>query len=72
MDAKRRNSSGKATGGGVAPGSGAGPPRGLLEAVRGKLRAKHYSLRTEMAYVGWIRRFIQVHRGRHPRVLGGK
>jgi integron integrase len=43
-----------------------------LEAVRGKLRAKHYSLRTEAAYLGWIRRFIQAHRGRHPRALGGK
>lgn len=43
-----------------------------MEAVRGKLRAKHYSLRTEAAYVGWIRRFIQAHRGRHPRELGGR
>jgi integrase-like protein len=26
----------------------------------------HYSLRTEEAYVGWIRRFILFHNKRHP------
>ena len=30
----------------------------LMEEVRRKLRVKHYSLRTEQAYTGWIRRFI--------------
>lgn len=35
------------------------------------MRTRRYSLRTEAAYVGWIRRFIQAHRGRHPRDLGG-
>ena len=35
------------------------------------MRARHYSLRTEEAYLGWIRRFIQAHRRRHPRELGG-
>lgn len=49
-----------------------GAPRpGLLAVVRDTLRTRRYSLRTERAYVGWIRRFIQAHRGRHPRELGG-
>jgi len=44
---------------------------GLLAVVRRKLRAKHYSLRTEQAYVGWIRRFILANGRRHPREMGG-
>lgn len=43
----------------------------MLEAVRDKLRANHYSLRTETAYIGWIRRFIRANRMRHPREMGG-
>jgi integron integrase len=35
------------------------------------LRVKHYSLRTEQAYTGWIRRFILANGKRHPRYLGG-
>jgi integron integrase len=35
------------------------------------LRVKHYSLRTEQAYVGWIRRFILANGRRHPREMGG-
>src|SRR5262245_12478057 len=42
-----------------------GPPR-LLDRVRFAVRARHYSLRTEEAYVGWIRRFILFHNKRHP------
>jgi integron integrase len=72
MDAKQRYSAGSAADDGVAPAKGGVRPRGLLEAVRGKLRAKHYSSRTEAAYLGWVRRFIQEHRGRHPRELGGR
>src|SRR4051794_34887595 len=41
------------------------PPR-LLDQVRESLRARHYSPRTEKAYVGWIRRFILFHDKRHP------
>ena len=33
-------------------------PRRLLEQVRDKLRTLHYSLRTEEAYIGWIKRYI--------------
>ncbi len=43
----------------------------LIDEVRRKLRFKHYSLRTEQAYVGWIRRFILANGKRHPRLLGG-
>ncbi|OOG38366.1 integron integrase [Rhodanobacter sp. C05] len=42
----------------------------LLDQVRARLRLKHYSLRTEQAYVGWIRRFILSNDKRHPRDMG--
>jgi hypothetical protein len=42
----------------------------LLDAVRDRIRAKHYSYRTEKTYVGWIRRFILHHGKRHPREMG--
>jgi integron integrase len=41
----------------------------LLDRVRAEIRARHYSPRTEKAYVGWIRRFIVFHRMRHPETL---
>ena len=44
----------------------------LMEEVRRKLRVKHYSLRTEQAYTGWIRRFILDSGKRHPRDMGGE
>jgi len=34
----------------------------LLDQVREKLRVKHYSIRTEQAYVDWIKRFVLFHR----------
>jgi integron integrase len=46
-----------------------GPPR-LLDRVRHAIRARHYSLRTEEAYVGWIRRYILFHGKRHPSEMG--
>ena len=42
----------------------------LLDRVRAAIRARHYSLRTEEAYVGWIRRFILFHNKRHPAEMG--
>ena len=45
------------------------PPR-LLDEVRSAIRVRHYSIRTEEAYVQWIRRFILHHGKRHPRDLG--
>ena len=46
------------------------PPK-LLDQVRNKIRFKHYSLRTEQAYVDWIRRFILFNHKRHPTEMGG-
>ena len=42
----------------------------LLDQVRAKIRVKHYSIRTEQAYVDWIKRFIVHFDKRHPRDLG--
>jgi integron integrase len=42
----------------------------LLEEVRQNLRRRHYSIRTEEAYLQWIRRFILFHGKRHPRDMG--
>ena len=52
-------------------GATAAPRARLLDEVRRCLRMKHYSLRTENAYLGWIRRFILANGKRHPRDLGG-
>jgi len=41
----------------------------LLAVLRSQLRLGHYSVRTEQAYVGWVRRFIRFHGLRHPRDL---
>jgi hypothetical protein len=38
----------------------------LLDRVRNVIRIKHYSSRTEQAYVDWIKRFILFHGKRHP------
>lgn len=42
----------------------------LLQALRFNLRLRHFSPRTEEAYVHWVRRFVRFHRLRHPRELG--
>lgn len=42
----------------------------LLEQVRGRIRFKHYSIRTEQAYLDWIKRFIRHFGKRHPRDMG--
>jgi integron integrase len=42
----------------------------LLDRVRSAARTKHLSLRTEQAYVYWIRRFILFHQKRHPAEMG--
>jgi integron integrase len=42
----------------------------LLDQVRDTLRARHYSLRTEEAYVRWTKRFILFHDKRHPGEMG--
>ncbi|MCP4625173.1 MAG: integron integrase, partial [bacterium] len=44
----------------------------LIDDVCTVIRKKHYSIRTEQAYVDWIKRFIFFHGGRHPSELGEK
>ncbi len=41
-------------------------PKKLLDQVRHAIRLKHYSIRTEEAYVTWIKRYILFHHKRHP------
>ena len=43
----------------------------LLDRVRDRLRYKQYSLRTEQAYIHWIKRFIYFHGKRHPEQMNG-
>jgi len=42
----------------------------LLDLVRQNIRRKHDSLRTERAYIDWIKRFIFCHHKRHPASMG--
>jgi len=44
----------------------------LLDQVRGKLRVKHYSIRTEQTYTDWIKRYIYFHDKRHPAEMGAE
>jgi integron integrase len=53
----------------ASPAALPGQPR-LLDLVRLKLRTRHYSMRTEKAYLFWIRRFLGFHRMRHPLEMG--
>ncbi len=46
------------------------PPARLLDQVRDRIRFRHYSIRTEQAYVDWIKRFIRFHGKRHPATMG--
>jgi len=47
------------------PTRSSSPPK-LLDRVRERLRRKHYSYRTEQAYLSWIKRYILFHDKRHP------
>ena len=44
----------------------------LLDAVREAVRTRHYSLRTEEAYLRWVREYILFCGKRHPQELGAK
>ncbi|HEY3176979.1 MAG TPA: integron integrase [Candidatus Polarisedimenticolia bacterium] len=46
------------------------PEPRLLDRVREAIRTRHYSRRTEAAYLLWIKRLIFSHGTRHPRELG--
>jgi integron integrase len=43
----------------------------LFDQFREAIRVRHYSYRTEQAYLGWVRRFMDFHGQRNPRELGG-
>ncbi len=45
-------------------------PSPFLQSVREAIRVRHFSIRTEEAYVHWIRRFILFHAKRHPAEMG--
>ena len=44
----------------------------FLERVRAAVRVRHYSIRTEQAYLYWVRRFINFHQRRHPDTMGAR
>ncbi len=44
----------------------------LLESIRNRIRVKHYSKKTEDAYIDWARRFVLFHNKRHPEQMGEK
>jgi integron integrase len=46
------------------------PAPRLLDRVRQAARLKHYSIRTEEAYVSWVRRYVRFHGTRHPQEMG--
>lgn len=46
------------------------PEPKLLDGMRALLRTRHYSIRTEDAYVQWARRFILYQGKRHPSMMG--
>ena len=48
------------------------PKTKLLDQARDAIRLRHLSLRTEAAYLGWIRRFILFHHKRHPKDMGAE
>jgi len=54
---------------GLFPGQPA--PR-LYDSVVEALCSRHYSRRTEEAYLHWIRRFLAFHNSTHPRELAEK
>jgi integron integrase len=45
------------------------PPK-LLDQLRARIRVKHYSIRTEQAYVQWVKRYLFFHGMRHPNEMG--
>ena len=47
-----------------------GKGKRLLDQYSEALRNRHYSLRTEQTYIGWVRQYILYHKKRHPREMG--
>ena len=54
----------------ITSSSGAVSAPRLLEQVRARIRFKHYSIRTEQAYLDWIKRFIRHFGKQHPKDMG--
>eukprot|EP01034_Spumella_vulgaris_P046469 gene46469-57943_t len=52
---------------GTSAGFSIRPAPKLPDQVRDAVRVRHYSIRTEDAYVNWIKRFILFHSKQHPR-----
>src|SRR5689334_20875030 len=48
------------------------PAPRLLDRVRDAIRYRHYSYRTEQAYVEWVRRYVIFHGKRHPATMGAE
>jgi integron integrase len=44
--------------------------RKLLDQMRERIRLRHFSYRTEQAYLGWAKRYILFHEKRHPIEMG--
>lgn len=44
----------------------------LLDEVRQAMRVRHYSIRTEQAYIQWIKRYIYFHNKKHPAEMGAE
>jgi len=44
----------------------------LLDQLRSVLRVKHYSIRTEDAYISWVRQYILFHNKKHPIEMGAE
>ena len=53
-------------------GAKAGASPRLLDRLHAQLRLRHYSPRTEAAYVQWARRFILFHHKQHPLTMGSR
>lgn len=54
----------------ASPGDASAKPPRLLDQVRARMRRLGMAIRSEEAYLGWIRRFILANGKRHPRELG--
>src|SRR5262245_13844173 len=44
----------------------------LIGRLRDRLRTRHYSRKTEAAYLAWVRRFVVFHGRRHPHTMGAR
>jgi len=59
-----------AQGTGTISSPSSAPKPKLLDQVRQAIRTRHYSVKTEEAYAGWVKRFIFFHHKRHPTEMG--